>query len=126
MTASDLDRYTNATKVSVDEILGRHGAPPWSERVVLTERVQGNFICQPPGQTHQRHYHEGESEFWLILKGEIQWEFDDETVIARAGDIVFARAGRWHRITVLGDEPSVRFAVAAPNIEHIYADGSRR
>lgn len=118
--ASERDQHVNATHVSLDEVIARHGEAPWSERLVLTELVQGTFIYQAPGQGNRRHYHATENEFWVVLKGQLRWEFDDETIVARAGDVVVAKAGRWHKITVLGDEPAVRFAVVKPDVLHIY------
>ena len=61
-----------------------------------------------------------EDEFWIVLKGQLKWEFDDEAVIANTGDVVLARAGRWHRITVVGDQPAVRLAIVKPDVLHIY------
>ncbi len=120
-------RYLNQTIAKLDEVIARHqGEKSWSERLVETELVMGNFIYQSPGQGNRRHYHETENEFWVILKGTLQWDFDDgdgkivETVIAKAGDVVVAKAGRWHHITVVGDESSVRFAVVKPDVLHIY------
>lgn len=117
---ADRDKYLNATHVSTEEIIARHGPPPWSERIILTELVQATFIYQAPGQGNRRHYHATENEFWVILKGQLKWEFDDETVIAKTGDIVLAKANRWHKITVLGDEPAVRLAIVAPDVPHLY------
>ncbi len=120
-------RYLNQTIAKLDEVIARHaGEKSWSERLVQSELVMGNFIYQSAGQGNRRHYHLTENEFWVILKGTLQWDFDDgdgkivETVIAKAGDIVLAKAGRWHHIQVVGDEPSVRLAVVAPDVPHIY------
>jgi mannose-6-phosphate isomerase-like protein (cupin superfamily) len=120
-------RYLNQTIARIDEVIARHtGEKSYSEKLVQTELVMGNFIYQSAGQGNRRHYHETENEFWVILKGTLKWEFDDgdgkvtETVIAKAGDVVLAKAGRWHHITVVGDEPSVRFAVVKPDVLHIF------
>ncbi len=119
--------HLNETIAKLDEVIARHpGEKTWSERLVQTELVMGNFIYQSAGQGNRRHYHETENEFWVILKGTLKWDFDDgdgqivETVIARAGDVVVAKAGRWHHITVVGDEPSVRFAIVKPDVLHIF------
>jgi quercetin dioxygenase-like cupin family protein len=111
----------NQTIARFDEIVARHpGEASFSELVVLTELVQGMFIYQSPGQGNRRHYHATENEFWVILKGTLKWEFDDETVIAKTGDVVLAKAGIWHHIAVVGDEPAVRFAVVKPDVLHIF------
>jgi quercetin dioxygenase-like cupin family protein len=111
----------NETIARFDEVIARHsGEASYGERLVETELVMGTFIYQSPGQGNRRHYHATENEFWVILKGSLKWEFDDETVVANAGDVVLAKANRWHRITVVGDEPSVRFAVVKTDVLHIY------
>lgn len=119
--AEPRNRYLNQTLAKFDEVVARHpGERSFSELLVLTELVQGMFIYQSAGQGNRRHYHATENEFWVILKGTLQWEFDDETVIAKAGDVVLAKAGRWHHISVVGDEPSVRFAIVKPDVLHIF------
>lgn len=112
----------NSTVVSLDDLIARGGEPNWSHRVVQTSRVMGTFIYHKPGVGNKRHYHEGEDEFWVIMKGRLRWTFDDEVVEVKAGDVVIARAGRHHAIEVIGDEPAVRFAVVAPDILHIYEE----
>ena len=119
--------YLNQTLAKFDEVIARHpGEKSFSEKLVETELVMGNFIYQSAGQGNRRHYHETENEFWVILKGTLKWDFDDgdgkivETVIAKAGDVVLAKAGRWHHITVVGDESSVRFAIVKPDVLHIF------
>jgi quercetin dioxygenase-like cupin family protein len=122
-TSSDgsRDRFINETIAKFDEVIARHpGESSFGDRLVLTELVQGMFIYQSAGQGNRRHYHATENEFWVILKGTLKWEFEDETVTAHAGDVVLAKAGRWHKITVVGDEPTVRFAVVKPDVLHIY------
>lgn len=117
------DDFQNQTIGKLDEIIARHkgDGPSWSERIILTELVMGTFIYQEPGGGNRMHYHTTENEFWVVLKGTLKWEFDDgETVIARAGDVVLAKAPRWHKITAIGDEPTVRFAVVAPDVPHLY------
>jgi quercetin dioxygenase-like cupin family protein len=125
-SAEPRNRYLNQTIAKIDEVIARHqGEKSFSEKLVETELVMGNFIYQSAGQGNRRHYHTTENEFWVILMGTLKWDFYEgeeivETVIAKAGDVVLAKAGRWHHITVVGDEPSVRFAVVKPDVLHIY------
>lgn len=112
--------YTNRTVISAGRLIAEKGPPNWSERIILTDRVQGVFIYQGPGSGNRRHYHVDEDEFWVILQGRLRWTFDDEVVEVGPGDIVFCARGRRHQIQVIGDEPAVRFAIAKPDIEHLY------
>ena len=125
MSPSEIGRddFQNQTIGRIEEIIARHqgDGPSWSERIILTELVMGTFIYQEPGGGNRMHHHTTENEFWVVLKGTLKWEFDDgETVIAKAGDVVLAKALRWHKITAIGDEPTVRFAIVAPDVPHLY------
>lgn len=108
-------------QATIEEIKSRHGAPPWSERVVLNEQVQATLICQGPGQGNQRHWHASEDEFWVVLEGNLVWQFDDMPAIhAKTGDVVLAPRRKWHHIYVEGDGPSLRLAIVTPDVPHLY------
>ena len=117
---------TNATISRITDVLARNaaGGRSWSERLIQTDLVMGTFIYQEPGLGNKRHYHATDDEFWVVLRGQLKWEFGDrstvdETVIAGPGDVVLARVGRWHSISVVGDEPAIRFAVVTPDVAHL-------
>lgn len=52
----------------------------------------------------------------FVLQGRAQLELGDETVIVRAGDVVFIPAGLPHSYATLGSEPFV-FLCLVPNME---------
>ena len=97
---------------SLDELKAKHGPPPWSERLVTNETQQAFLIHQPPGHPCDTHYHLHD-EWWVVLEGEIAWYFEgrDEPVIARAGQVVYGPALRWHHLQIRGDGPSTRIAI---------------
>ena len=49
-----------------------------------------------PGFYLGRHHHKIMTETFYILEGEVEFIFDDETVIARAGDNITAPPNVWH------------------------------
>ncbi|UTW65332.1 cupin domain-containing protein [bacterium SCSIO 12643] len=49
-----------------------------------------------PGFYLGRHHHKIMTEVFYILEGEIEFIFDDETVIAQPGDTVTAPPNVWH------------------------------
>lgn len=105
----------------LDEIKAKHGAPPWSEALVMTDDMQAFLICQAPGHPCDTHYHEHD-EWWLILGGEIHWHIEDDPtpVVAKAGDVVFAPKLRWHHIVNAGNEPTIRLAIGVRGEYHRY------
>jgi quercetin dioxygenase-like cupin family protein len=113
----------NLLHTKLDEVLATMGPPPWSQRLVLTDRIQGVLICQAPGKGNRTHFHTVEDEWWVILGGELVWEFEGQPPIhAKKGDVVFAPHPMKHHIYVVGDEPALRLAIAMPDIEHIWVD----
>lgn len=49
-----------------------------------------------PGFHLARHYHKQMAEIFYVLEGEIEFIFDDETVVVSAGTTVNVPAGVWH------------------------------
>jgi len=49
-----------------------------------------------PGFHLGRHYHKIMTETFYILEGEVEFIFDDETIIAKVGDTVTAPPFVWH------------------------------
>ena len=104
-----------------DELMARKGEPPWSETVVMTDEIQAFFICHPPGQPNDTHYHLHD-EWWVVLRGEIDWYIEGEPgpIHARAGDFVLGPKNRWHHIEPVGTELTIRMAINARGEFHKY------
>lgn len=49
-----------------------------------------------PGFYLERHYHKIMTEVFYILEGEVELIFDDETILAKAGDTVTVPPNVWH------------------------------
>jgi quercetin dioxygenase-like cupin family protein len=64
----------------------------------------------PPSQLG--HFHDGTSEFWFIMEGNVEFQIEGEPFIrATQGDIVYAPAGRWHRSGHAGDQMDTRISI---------------
>ncbi len=107
--------------ISLADAKSRHGDPPWAERVVLTDEMQGTLICQSPGHPNDKHYH-NHDEWWLVMEGEIHWEVEgqSEPVKARAGSFVFVPKRHYHHIHVKGDKPAIRLAISVAGETHLH------
>ena len=114
----------NLIHTPLEWMLERHGVEePWSEQVLLDQRNRANMIHQLPGQTNRPHWHPDMDEWWVVLKGELEWQVgNDEPLRAGMGDVVFVESGRAHAIETVGDESSIRLAVTSPSVVHHFLD----
>ncbi len=116
----------NLVLTRFESMLERHGTDTaWGEEVLLDQRNRINFIHSLPGDSNNPHWHPNFDEWWVVLKGELEWEVGvKEPFRAGRGDVVFVPAGYRHEIRTVGDESAVRLAVTDPEAVHIY-DGEQ-
>ena len=112
----------NLIHTSYEWMLERHGTDSnWGEVVLLDQRNRINFIHSMPGVSNNPHWHPDFDEWWVVLKGELEWEVGKrEPFRAGPGDVVFVERGYRHKITTVSDESSVRLAVTTPASIHIF------
>jgi mannose-6-phosphate isomerase-like protein (cupin superfamily) len=107
----------------LDDLLASHPAQdgPWASLLVLSDDVQSYVILHPPGTPCDTHYHEHD-EWWVIMKGEIDWhiEGESEPIHAKAGDFVLCPKFRNHHLEPIGAEVSVRIAINSRGEFHRY------
>ena len=116
---SMLDRETLHARLS--ELKARHPEPPWAERIVVTENAIGTLICQAPGHPNDRHFHL-KDEWWIVLGGQLEWELTGGVIVrATKDDIVWVPRGTVHHIRNIGDDLSLRLAVAMPPAMHYFS-----
>jgi mannose-6-phosphate isomerase-like protein (cupin superfamily) len=98
----------------LDELLAKHPPQegPWAAPLVLTDDIQAFVILHPPGTPNDTHYHEHD-EWWVVMRGEIDWHIEGEAepIRARAGDFVLCPKLRNHHLEPVGSEVSVRIAI---------------
>ena len=113
--------FENKPVTTLEEIEKKMERPPWAARLVYNERFGGVLIVQKPGEGNRLHYHPDADECWVILKGEWEWFIEGEgTKRVRERDIVLVKKNKKHRIKVVGKEPGTRFAITAPDVEHVF------
>jgi mannose-6-phosphate isomerase-like protein (cupin superfamily) len=90
-----------------------------------------NIIRAPgaprPPDTDRGHFHDGTSEFWFVLEGEVDFLIEGEPFIqAMQGDIVYAPAGRWHRSGHAGTGMDTRVSIhpVATAVNNLEVGGS--
>jgi mannose-6-phosphate isomerase-like protein (cupin superfamily) len=95
--------------------------------VIATPTVRARFLrrlpSDPPGGFHSHEESDG-IETWVVLEGQVRFEFDDDEVIASPGQSVVAYPREKHRVTCASDEPCVYFLTLTPHREptHTFYD----
>ena len=112
----------NVSTTSLDELIDKMGTGSWAVRLVYNEKFGGVVIQQQPGEGNRLHYHPDADECWVIMSGKWEWYIEGEgTNTVTKNDIVVVKKNVKHQITCIGDEPGIRFAVTAPDVDHVYA-----
>src|SRR3989339_688982 len=112
----------NRPRTSLEEVKEQMGAPPWATRIIYNDLFGGVLICQNPGEGNRLHYHPNADECWVIMEGQWEWYIEGEgTKKVKEKDIVVVKKGTDHKITCIGDVPGIRFAVTAPDVNHVYS-----
>ena len=113
----------NVSTTSMDELINLMGTGSWAVRLVYNEKFGGVMIQQQPGEGNRLHYHPDADECWVIMRGKWEWYIEGEgTNTVTKNDIVVVKKNVKHQITCIGDEPGIRFAITAPDVDHVYAD----
>ena len=99
----------------------------WAKRIIDTTNSGyfqiATFVCQSKkGSGCRKHYHPDTDEWWVVLKGKVQFEIGDngKKYNGNPGDVIFCKKGIPHSITTVSDEPSVRLSVAIDNQETVH------
>jgi mannose-6-phosphate isomerase-like protein (cupin superfamily) len=85
--------------------------------------IRGMGVPTPPG-SNKGHFHIGHDEFWFILEGACDYQIEGVGLLtARAGDIVFAPPGRFHRASFAAGQMDTRLAFnVSPLLFHNFAE----
>jgi quercetin dioxygenase-like cupin family protein len=80
------------------------------------------LVIQPQDGTPP-HIHSREAEAFYILEGEIEFQLDNRTVIAKAGTFLHSPIGQLHRFTNTTPVPAKMLCWATPaGIENFFAE----
>jgi quercetin dioxygenase-like cupin family protein len=109
--------------VNLEKLRKVHGMGSWAVRIAYNNRFGGVIIQQQPGEGNRKHYHPDADENWVIMDGEWEWWIENVgTTRVSKGDIIVVPSGVWHHIKCVGNSPGVRYAVTAPDVNHVYED----
>ena len=114
--------WPNVLHTRVADVVRPAGPPPWSRRIIADERNLVTLIASPPGGGNRPHWHREFDEWWVVLAGRLSWELTGGVVVdAAKDDIVWVPRGAVHHIRNVGDELSLRLAVAMPPAMHYFS-----
>lgn len=94
----------------------------WSYTLVNTESNRATLIAQMPGEGNRRHYHDKWDEWWYIIEGKWEFEYNNDIETIEKDNIVLIRRNNVHKITAIGNGLSIRLAVSRDDVEHIYTN----
>ena len=92
----------------------------WSYPFVINGQDQVCLIQQIKNDSCRRHHHITKAEFWIVLRGEFQWQIKNEKINVKEGEIIRLVPGETHVITCKSEEPGIRLAMGGAGMEHIY------
>ncbi len=114
--------YENQS-INLDQLRESHGLGSWAVRIAYNERFGGVVIQQQPGEGNRKHYHPDADENWVIMEGEWEWWIEGiGTRYVNKGDIIVVHKNTWHLIKCVGSKAGVRYAITAPDVNHVYED----
>ena len=107
--------------VNLNDLRQKLGMGSWAVRIAYNDRFGGVIIQQQPGEGNRKHYHPDADENWVILDGEWEWWIEGTgTKKVKTNDIIVVPNNTWHHIKCVGDSPGVRYAITAPDVNHVY------
>src|SRR5229473_6078164 len=78
-----------------------------------------------PGEVSHGHTHDLGHEMFVVLDGRAEFTIAGDSGLVGPGQICVARAGEWHEIRVVGDEPMTLYLSVTPHIEPTHTQWDR-
>jgi mannose-6-phosphate isomerase-like protein (cupin superfamily) len=122
VSSVDIKSYQNLNSIVIKDLVKKFGHnKSWAARLTYNEVFGGVVIQQLPGEGNRLHKHPNVAEGWVILKGKWKWFIEGKGEMeVDEGSIVNVPKNTYHQIRCVGNEPGIRFAVTAPDVEHVY------
>ena len=113
----------NLPTTNIDNLVEKMGNGSWAVRLVYNEKFGGVLIQQLPGEGNRMHYHPDADECWIIISGSWEWYIEGEgKKVVNKNDVVVVKKNIKHKIKCISNVPGIRFAITAPDVDHVYAD----
>jgi quercetin dioxygenase-like cupin family protein len=83
----------------------------------ITPEIRSRVMRFQPGEVSHGHTHDVGHEMFVVLEGQAEFTIAGESGIVGPGQICVARAGEWHEIRTLADQPMTLYLSVTPHIE---------
>jgi len=91
----------------------------------ITPEIRSRIMVFQPGEVSHGHTHDLGHEMFVVLDGRAEFTIAGASGIVGPGQICVARAGQWHEIRVVGDEPMTLYLSVTPHIEPTHTQWDR-
>ncbi len=83
----------------------------------ITPEIRSRVMRFQPGEVSHGHTHDLGHEMFVVLAGQAEFTIAGESGLVGPGQICVARAGQWHEIHTLPDQPMTLYLSVTPHIE---------
>ncbi len=91
----------------------------------ITPEIRSRVMRFQPGDVAHGHTHDLGHEMFVVLAGQAEFTIAGESGLVGPGQICVARAGQWHEIRIVGDEPMTLYLSVTPHIEPTHTQWDR-
>jgi quercetin dioxygenase-like cupin family protein len=91
----------------------------------ITPEIRSRIMRFEPGQISQGHTHDVGHEMFVVLDGQAEFTIAGETAVLGPGQACVARAGQWHELRTVGDQPMTLYLSVTPHIEPTHTQWDR-
>jgi quercetin dioxygenase-like cupin family protein len=91
----------------------------------ITPEIRSRIMQFQPGEVSHGHTHDLGHEMFVVLAGQAEFTIAGESGIVGPGQICVARAGQWHEIRTLADQPMTLYLSVTPHIEPTHTQWDR-
>jgi quercetin dioxygenase-like cupin family protein len=83
----------------------------------ITPEIRSRIMRFEPGEVSHGHTHDLGHEMFVVLDGQAEFTIASESAVLGPGQICVARAGEWHEIRTLAEQPMTLYLSVTPHIE---------
>src|SRR5438270_9658614 len=87
------------------------------KNLFITPEIRARIMRFDPHQLSAGHTHDLGHEMFLVLDGQAEFTIAGQSAVLGPGQACVARAGEWHEIRVVGDQPMTLYLSVTPHIE---------
>jgi quercetin dioxygenase-like cupin family protein len=91
----------------------------------ITPEIRSRIMRFEPGEVSHGHTHDLGHEMFVVLDGQAEFTIAGESAVLGRGQICVARAGEWHEIRTIGDQPMTLYLSVTPHIEPTHTQWDR-